>query len=111
MYSNQMQQPQYGNVNNYYYNVNGFEGAKNFQIAPNQSVLLIDTLQPYLYFKSSNQIGQITIKTYKLEELPDNPETMAQNKMFQAFDERLKQIEERLNQNVSKSIDNGYAKQ
>ena len=110
MYANQMQ-PQYGNGNNYYYNVNGFEGAKNFQIAPNQSVLLIDTLQPYLYFKSSNQIGQITIKTYKLEELPDNPETMAQNKMFQAFDERLKQIEERLNQNVSKSVANGYAKQ
>ena len=88
---------QYPISNNSYYNVNGFEGAKAFQIGPNQTVLLIDTLQPYLYFKTANQIGQITIKTYKLEELPDNPDKLEQNELFKAFNDRLKAIEDKLN--------------
>ena len=94
MYQNSYQPYQNQNC---YYNVNGYEGAKNFQLAPNQSVLLIDTMQPYLYYKSANQMGQITIKTYKLEELADNPEKLAQNELLGAFDARLKAIEEKLN--------------
>ena len=42
-------------------------------------------------------MGQITIKTYKLEELDDNPEKLAQNELLGAFDARLKAIEEKLN--------------
>lgn len=95
MFNPYQQQPINMN-NNSYFNVNGFEGAKNFQIAPNQNVLLIDSLQPYLYFKSSNQMGQVSIKTYKLEELADNPEKLAQNELFKGFDERLKAIEKML---------------
>ncbi len=101
MFQNPYQPTQYNNVttngmNNCYYNVNGYDGAKSFQLAPNQSVLLIDTMQPYLYYKSSNQIGQITIKTYKLEELADNPEKLSQNELFKGFDDRLKAIEKML---------------
>lgn len=82
------------NQNNYWYSVNGYEGAKNFQVAPNQTVLLIDNQQPYMYMKTADQIGQITIKTFKVEESATNPEKQAQDERFGLLDERLKHLEE-----------------
>lgn len=79
--------------NNYWFSVNGYEDAKNFNVAPNQTVLLIDTQQPFMYMKNANQMGQINIKTFKIEEMPMSPDKMAQNDLFSAFDERLKKIE------------------
>lgn len=40
-------------INQYTY-VNGLEGAKAFNIAPNQSVLLMDSDNPVFYLKTSN---------------------------------------------------------
>lgn len=82
--------------NNYWSTVNGYEGAKTFNVAPNQTILLIDTQEPYMYMKSASQMGQTTIKTFRIEEMPDNPEKVAENKRYAAFDERLKKIEELL---------------
>lgn len=54
---------------NYYYYVNGIDEARNFQMQPNQVALLMDNYKPLLYVKSSNQLGQASIKTFKLEEV------------------------------------------
>lgn len=48
--------------------VNGIEGAKAFQMIPNQTVMLMDSENPMLYMKTSNAMGQSTLKYYKLVE-------------------------------------------
>lgn len=84
----------FNNNNNYWFSVIGYEGAKNFNVAPNQTVLLIDTQDPYMYMKSCNQMGQASIKTYKIEEMPNNPEKEAENARYAEFNDRLSRIEE-----------------
>lgn len=68
----------YGRVSNPYVNsysyVNGIEGAKAYQMLPNQMVLLMDSEKPYFYTKCSNNMGQSTIKIYKFEEVPQQEE-------------------------------------
>ena len=69
---------QYGNVSPYNYpqgaqtqqyvyaSVNGYEGAKNYPLGMNQSMLLMDSNQPIAYKKTSNGLGQCSIECYKL---------------------------------------------
>ena len=77
----QAQQPNYNNMGNMMNNqnqqqaqttqcnfVNGIEGAKAFQMIPNQTVMLMDSENPMLYMKTSNGMGQSTLKYYKLVE-------------------------------------------
>lgn len=82
--------------NNYWYSVNGYEGAKNFNVAPNQTVLLVDSQEPFMYMKSANQMGQINIKTFKIQEMSMNPDQLAENEKYAMFDKRLAKIEELL---------------
>ena len=69
--------PQYGNYQpaqpqgqqqNTYAFVNGIEGAKSFPMAPNQTVMLMDSDNPIAYMKTSNGMGQASIKYFKLVE-------------------------------------------
>lgn len=53
---------------NFYYFVNGVEGAKAFQMQPNQTVLLMDSEALACYMKTSNSLGQSTLRYFKLEE-------------------------------------------
>ena len=59
-------------MNNYQLNqyaiVNGLEGAKAYNMMPNQSMMLMDGSNPYVYMKSTNQMGQATIRCFKLVE-------------------------------------------
>lgn len=48
--------------------VNGLEGAKAFQMLPNQTIMLMDSENPILYMKTANGMGQSTLKYYKLVE-------------------------------------------
>lgn len=71
--------PQYGNYqqpqnqqNNTYAFVNGIEGAKSFPMAPNQTVMLMDSDNPVAYMKQSNAMGQATIKYFKLVETSES---------------------------------------
>lgn len=66
-YQNQAPQPQ----QNLYAIVNGLEGAKNYPIAINQTMLLMDSNQPVAYKKSSNGLGQSTIECYKLVQISE----------------------------------------
>ena len=84
------------NQSNMFFNVNGYEGALQFSCLPNQTVLLLDTQNPYLYMKQANQMGQATIKTFLLKEMENNPDRQREIDLFESFDKRLKAIEERL---------------
>lgn len=59
-------------MNNYQLNqyavVNGLEGAKSYNLVPNQSIMLMDGSNPYIYLKSTNQMGQANIRCFKLVE-------------------------------------------
>ena len=54
--------------------VNGYEGAKAFQVQPNQSVMLLDSDEPIIYKKDANEYGQATIKAFKMVPI-DNSDT------------------------------------
>ena len=51
------------------YYVNGYESAKAFQTLPNTNVLLMDNDNPMIYVKSTNNIGQSSIKAYEVKEV------------------------------------------
>ena len=65
--------PSYGNYQprqtNTYAFVNGLEGAKNYIVPVNQSILLMDSDQPVCYMKSTNALGQATLRCFKLVEV------------------------------------------
>lgn len=70
-------QPNFGNFlqqsqQNTYAFVNGIEGARSFQMAPNQTVMLMDSDNPVVYMKQSNGMGQSTIKCFKLVETSED---------------------------------------
>ena len=51
---------------NQYAFVNGLEGAKSFQVQPNQSMMLLDSDNPIIYKKSANSYGQATIEYFQM---------------------------------------------
>ena len=70
-YQNPMQpqpQPQQPQLNTYAF-VNGIEGAKAFQVQPNQTMMLMDSDQPIVYMKQANALGQSTLRYFKLVEI------------------------------------------
>ena len=67
-YNNLFQQSQPVQMNQYAF-VNGIEGAKSFQMMPNQTIMLMDSENPVVYMKQSNSIGQSTLKYFKLVEI------------------------------------------
>lgn len=54
--------------NSYCY-VNGIEGARQYQMMPNQTMLLMDSENPMFYLKTSNHMGQTTLRAFKFEEI------------------------------------------
>lgn len=67
----QMNNQQQNQMNQYAF-VNGIEGAKSFQLQPNQSILLMDSDGPLCYMKSANGMGQSTLRYFKLIEVSEN---------------------------------------
>ena len=51
--------------------VNGIEGAKSFQVPPNQTMLLMDSENPICYMKITDSIGQASLRYFKLEEVDE----------------------------------------
>ena len=56
---------------NHYAFVNGIEGAKSFQVQPNQTIMLMDSDDPICYMKQANNIGQATLRYFKLVEVSE----------------------------------------
>lgn len=52
--------------------VNGIEGAKSYQMQPNQMIMLLDSDNPIIYKKTSNSYGQSTIECFKMVQISEN---------------------------------------
>ena len=63
-------------TNTYAY-VNGIEGARSYQVAPGQSVMLMDSDNPLCYLKQADNTGRATIRSFKLEEIVEKEEPKA----------------------------------
>lgn len=61
----------YNYPRNYYAFVNGLDGAKNYPIVPNQSLMLMDTENPVCYMKTADVSGKPSLKCYKLVEIQE----------------------------------------
>lgn len=57
---------------NQYAFVNGIEGAKSYQVFPNQMMLLMDSDNPICYMKQTDNIGKATIRYFKIDEIDEN---------------------------------------
>ena len=56
--------------------VNGIDGAKAYQIAPNSTVALFDANEDIMYIKSSDGAGFPTIRIFTFKEMiPETPQT------------------------------------
>ena len=72
--------------------VNGEVGAQAYLIAPNSTVLLMDSDNPIFYIKTSDLSGKATIQAFKYEEINPTSPVPASNSMnyvtreeFEAF--------------------------
>lgn len=92
----------FGNFNNYQPKanslifVNGIEGAKSYQVAPNQMVMLLDSDNPIVYKKTANAYGQATIEAFKLVPITES-EKKSHNEEYVLkadFDALVKRIDE-----------------
>ena len=79
---------------NTYAFVNGIEGAKSYQMLPNQTVLLMDSDNPICYMKQSNNIGQATIRIFKLEEVTEQSNKPNEYVLKSDFDSLVKKVDE-----------------
>lgn len=96
-YSNPYGQPK---LNNGLIFVNGIEGAKSYQMQPNQMVMLLDSDNPIIYKKTSNGYGQSTVECFKMvqvseEELKGTNNNPNQEYVLKAdFDALVKRMDE-----------------
>ena len=65
----QYQQPQQQNVNQGILWVQGEAGAKSYLVAPNTSVLLLDSESEKFYIKTTDQAGMPTLRTFEYKEI------------------------------------------
>ena len=82
---------------NIYTYVNGLEGAKAFLVPPNGRVLLMDSDNPVFYMKTANAMGQTSIRTFKFEEVQDQPAPKVdyvKQSDLTAFDVRIRRLED-----------------
>lgn len=77
--------------------VNGRNGAEAFQMPPNSSVLLLDETAPIVWLKITDGASYPTLTGYEIK--PIETETkMVNNASYEALEERIAKIEERLNE-------------
>ena len=96
---------------NQYAFVNGIEGAKSFQVQPNQSILLMDSDNPICYMKQANAIGQATLRYFRLTEIKEddvknNASTQNNNNNivlkadFEVLSKRLDDLSQKLEKSI-----------
>ena len=98
-YQQQRQQPQ---ANTYAF-VSGLEGAKQYSVLANQSILLMDNAQPVCYLKQANALGQTSLKCFKLVEVSEaDLATPTQPKVEYATKEDIKALNSRIDELIPK---------
>ena len=64
--------------------VNGELGARNYPIAPNTSILLMDSDSPKFYIKSADLLGVQAVRSYEYNELTNQNTTQESEKTMEA---------------------------
>lgn len=72
--------------------VNGINGANAYAIAPNSSVMLLDTSAPIAYIKTTDGNGYANVAAYDL--VPHKEQTTSN------LEERIKRLEDLLNESL-----------
>ena len=74
-YNNLLQQPQQANVlpQQQIIQVNGKASVDTIQLAPNSSILVMDTSAPLVWLCVSDGVGKVTAKAYDIIEHKDTP--------------------------------------
>jgi len=80
--------------------VNGYEGAKAYQMMPNQMLMLLDSDNPIVYKKTTNNQGQASIEAFKLVPIEDVKET-SEYVLRSDFEALVKRIDELTKQKES----------
>ena len=70
----QQQQPQVPQTNQGILWVQGEAGAKSYLVAPNTSVLLLDSENSQFYIKTTDQAGMPTLRTFVYQEVTEAPQ-------------------------------------
>ena len=70
----QQQQPQVPQTNQGILWVQGEAGAKSYLVAPNTSVLLLDSENSQFYIKTTDQAGMPTLRTFVYQEVTGSPQ-------------------------------------
>ena len=70
----QQQQPQVPQTNQGILWVQGETGAKSYLVAPNTSVLLLDSENSQFYIKTTDQAGMPTLRTFAYQEVTGAPQ-------------------------------------
>ena len=70
----QQQQPQVPQTNQGILWVQGEAGAKSYLVAPNTSVLLMDSENSQFYIKTTDQAGMPTLRTFVYQEVTGAPQ-------------------------------------
>ena len=109
-YNPYVNQPNYNNMNNQMHQqqpqmnqfafVNGVEGAKSYQMMPNQTVMLMDSESPVVFMKQSNSMGQCSLKYYKLTEVSEQDLRMPTQEQKPSVEYALKTDLEALNKKL-----------
>ena len=77
--------------------VNGENGARAYQLAANSSVLLLDETQPVVWLVQTDGAGYKTVTPFTITPQKTTPEVDVNE-----LEERIKKIEERLNESDSR---------
>ena len=92
-FNNPYQMPQMGQIQRQdVVHVNGENGARSYQLAPNSNALLLDDTAPLVWLVQADGAGYRTVTPYKIE--PYTPEPVAQASEIKSLEERISRIEE-----------------
>lgn len=82
--------------------VNGIEGAKAYQVMPNQTMLLMDSDKPIVFMKTADSLGKSTLRYFNLTEIdeaevlkqyqPKPPVEYVSKSDFEALNEKMNNI-------------------
>ena len=114
-YNNLLQQPQQANTlpPQQVVQVNGKASVDTIQLAPNSSILVMDTSAPIVWLCTSDGVGKVTAKAYDIIEHKDTPpiDTVSLEQRLTAVENYISKLMEGANNesNVSnvKSKQNG----
>ncbi len=118
----QYQQPNYQSNNNQarlnqYAFVNGLEGAKAYQVMPNQTMMLMDSDNPVVFMKTSDSFGKSSLRYFKLVEVKEDdlkvqPQTnpnieYALKADIEALNKKIDEISNKLEKPLKEEIKEG----